>query len=70
MDKEKERRIEECKSSQVTMSDDKAAVLEEMARKVIRLSLVLYICSGIVLGGRCECISVIVNSYYCAPVQF
>ena len=55
MDKEKERRIEECKSSQVTMSDDKAAVLEEMARKVILQLCTCAISSGIVPGGRCKC---------------
>lgn len=34
MDKEKERRVEESKSSKISMSDEKAAVLEEMSKKV------------------------------------
>ena len=39
MDKEKERRVEESKSSKIGMSDEKAAVLEEMSRKVNNVAI-------------------------------
>lgn len=39
MDKEKERRIEENQNSKLSMSDEKAAVLEEISRKVSKGSI-------------------------------